>query len=71
MLNEFYRITADDRIRALTARHPIKPTSLRCGRRTLTPGDAPLIDAENMFEDNRDHLSRHHCHSMTGPVTAC
>jgi transposase InsO family protein len=31
VLNEFYRvITAGDRIRALTARHPIKPTSPRC-----------------------------------------
>jgi hypothetical protein len=43
-------ITAGDRIRALTARHPIKllhPAANPHG--SLTPADAPLIDAENLF----------------------
>ena len=42
--------TAADRIRALTARHPIKPTSPAASPLgSLTPADAPLIDAENLF----------------------
>src|SRR5712672_1919146 len=38
------------RIRALTERHPIKPTSLRCHSAwQLNLGRPPLIDAENLF----------------------
>jgi len=38
------------RMRALTAQHPIKPTSLRCrSARQPNLAEAPLIDAENLF----------------------
>src|SRR6266481_6317252 len=38
------------RIRALTERHPIKPTSLRCHSAwQLNLGRPPLIDAEDLF----------------------
>ena len=39
-----------DHIRALTASHPIKPTSLRCHSAWQpNPGRGPLIEAENLF----------------------
>src|SRR6516162_6325855 len=43
--------TAGAHIRALTARHPIKPTSPRCPSAWQpNPADAPLIDAEILFK---------------------
>src|SRR5258705_10576385 len=47
------------RIRALTERHPIKPTSLRCHSAwQLNLGRPPLIDAEDLFrQPGPPHLS--------------
>src|SRR5208282_5788660 len=51
-------IMAGVHTRALTAPHPIKPTSPRCHSAwSLTPAEAPLIDAK-ICSDNRDQLYR-------------
>ena len=48
--NTWTSTTAGDRIRALTAPHPIKPTSTNCQSAWQpNPGRTPLIDAENLF----------------------
>ena len=49
----------DDRIRALTAPHPITPTSHRTASPlgSLTPAETPLIDAENLFRQPGPPLS--------------
>ena len=48
--------------RALTARHPIKPTPRVAAPPlgSLTPADVPLIDAENLFETTRTTS----CHAL-------
>jgi hypothetical protein len=51
-------ITAADHTRALTARHPIKPTSPCCPSvRQPNPAETPLIDAENLFRQPGPPLS--------------
>ena len=72
VLNEFYRvITAGDRIRALTARHPIKPTSLRCQSAWHPNPGRRSTYRRGKYVQTTGTTSQHHCHSMTGPVTAC
>ena len=46
----FFGRSAQQHIRALTVRHPIKPTSPSCPSAWQpNPADAPLSDAENLF----------------------